>query len=404
MPAATTPTDTLAHHVPVATPFVRDTTTWLAYFACFYLFSIQAGLGPAMPYVRSERGLSYTVAGLHFTAVAVGALLMGLVASRIARKIGRRASFWSAIAGISGGGLLFIIAGAAPVSILGAFLIGLSGSLLVIVVQADLAERHPVHRSVALVEINLACSSGTIVAAFGVGLASRTPIGWPLAFIAPMLLCAVVALRWRAAVWSTGLPAEARHRGHAPLPRIFWILCLIAALSAAGEWCISYWGAGFLNEAADASKGEAAAMLSLFFIGITGGRLAGRHLVQSIPPNRLLLGSFVLAIAVFPLFWLAPLLPVRLLGLVLLGVGISNVYPAVSSIAAQLLPRQLDIAFSHLQVTGNLMILTAPLLLGLLGDAFGIVKAMAMLLPIITAALLLTIWLNRQSGEQPAES
>lgn len=396
MPAATTPTETLAPDVPIAAPFVRDTTTWLAYFACFYLFSIQASLGPAMPYVRAERGLSYTVAGLHFTAVAVGALLMGLFASRVARTIGRRAAFWSSIAGISSGGLLFVIAGHALVSIFGAFLIGLSGSLLVIVVQADLAERHPVHRSVALVEINLACSTGTIVAAFGVGLASHTPFGWPLAFIAPMLLCAAVTLRRRSTVWSAGLPAEARHRGHMPLPRLFWILCLIAALSAAGEWCISYWGAGFLNEAADASKSEAAAMLSLFFIGITGGRLAGRRLVQSIPPSRLLLGSFCLAIVVFPLFWLAPVLPIRLLGLVLLGAGISNVYPAVSAIAAQLLPRQLDIAFSHLQVTGNLMILTAPLLLGLLGDAFGIVTAMAMLLPLITSALLLTIWLNRQ--------
>jgi MFS family permease len=106
--------------------------------------------------------------------VAVGALLMGLVASRIARRIGRRAAVRSAIAGTSCIGLLFVTAGAAPVLILDAFLIGLSGSLLVIIVQADLAGRHPAHRSVALVDINLACSSGTIVAASGVGLASRT--------------------------------------------------------------------------------------------------------------------------------------------------------------------------------------------------------------------------------------
>ena len=85
MSSATSSTDSLAPAASVA-PFVRDATTWLSYFACFYLFSIQASLGPAMPYVRSERGLSYTVAGLHFTAVAVGALIMGLLASRVVRK------------------------------------------------------------------------------------------------------------------------------------------------------------------------------------------------------------------------------------------------------------------------------------------------------------------------------
>src|SRR6478735_8854889 len=108
MSSSTTPTDSLASGEASVAPFVRDATAWLSYFACFYLFSIQASLGPAMPYVRSERGLSYTVAGLHFTAVAVGALIMGLLASRVVRKAGRRPAFWAGIGGITVGGLLFI--------------------------------------------------------------------------------------------------------------------------------------------------------------------------------------------------------------------------------------------------------------------------------------------------------
>ena len=72
MSSATSSTDSLAPTAIVA-PFVRDATTWLSYFACFYLFSIQASIEPAMPYVCSERRLSYTVAGLHFTAVAMRA-------------------------------------------------------------------------------------------------------------------------------------------------------------------------------------------------------------------------------------------------------------------------------------------------------------------------------------------
>ena len=403
MSSATSSTDSLAPAASVA-PFVRDSTTWLSYFACFYLLSIQASLGPAMPYVRSERGLSYAVAGLHFTAVAVGALIMGLLASRVVRKAGRRPAFWAGIGGITLGGLLFISIGAAPLSILGALIIGMSGCLVVIVVQANLAEQFPVHRSVALVEINLACSAGTIVAAFGVGLASQTPMGWQFAFIAPMLACVVMAIVMRAAPFAPGMPAEARHRRGMKLPTLFWVLCATAALSAAGEWCISYWGADFLYEAADTSKGTAAAMLSLFFIGVTLGRLAGRNLVRKVMPSHLLIGSFLVAMSGFPFFWLAPWSAVRLAGLFIVGLGISNVYPAVSSIAAHLLPRHLDVAFSHLQVTGNMMILAAPLALGLLGDHYGIATAMAMLIPFFCGALGLSFWINRQPLEPTVES
>ena len=404
MSTSTTPTDSLASGEASVAPFVRDATTWLSYFACFYLFSIQASLGPAMPYVRSERGLSYTVAGLHFTAVAVGALIMGLLASRVVRKVGRRIAFWSGICGITIGGLLFISAGIAPISILGVLIIGMSGCLVVIVVQANLAEQFPVHRSVALVEINLACSAGTIIAAFGVGLASRTPMGWQFAFIAPMLACALVAIVMRAAPFAPGMPAEVRHRRGMKLPTLFWVLCAIAALSAAGEWCISYWGADFLYEAADTSKGIAAAMLSLFFIGVTLGRLAGRNLVRKVTPSHLLIISFLVAMSGFPFFWLAPWNVVRLAGLFIVGLGISNVYPAISSLAAHLLPRHLDIAFSHLQVTGNVMILSAPLALGLLGDRYGIAAAMAMLIPFLAGALGLSFWINRQPLEPAIDS
>ena len=94
----------------------------------------------------------------------------------------------------------------------------------------------------------------------------------------------------------------------------------------------------------------------------------------------------------------------RLARLFVVGLGISNVYPAVSSLAAHLLPRHLDIAFSHLQVTGNVMILSAPLALGLLGDQYGIATAMAMLVPFLACALGLSFWINRQSLEPTVES
>jgi hypothetical protein len=65
-----------------------------------------------------------------------------------------------------------------------------------------------------------------------------------------------------------------------------------------------------------------------------------------------------------------------------------------------MLPRMIDVAFSRLQVTGNIMILIAPFVLGVFGDEFGIKTAMFLILPMLASALLLTAWLNRQPEAQ----
>ena len=43
------------------TSFTRDRFTWLAYLALAYFAYVQATLGPLMPFLRDELGMSYTV-------------------------------------------------------------------------------------------------------------------------------------------------------------------------------------------------------------------------------------------------------------------------------------------------------------------------------------------------------
>ena len=73
-------------------------------------------------------------------------------------------------------------------------------------------------------------------------------------------------------------------------------------------------------------------------------------------------------------------------GLLLLGLGIANVYPVVASIAVGLLPGEAEVAILRLMFTGSSAILAAPFALGIFGDVLGIGNAFGVLVPISVAA------------------
>jgi MFS family permease len=122
--------------------FHRDRFTWLIYlFLAFYGYCLNV-LGPITPFLKDELGLSYTVSSLHFTAFAVGILLVGLGGHVPIRRLGRWRSLWIGAAGMSLGALL-LAAGRTPVITIGAaFLMGAIGSLILALVPSVLSDRH----------------------------------------------------------------------------------------------------------------------------------------------------------------------------------------------------------------------------------------------------------------------
>src|SRR3712207_8576947 len=84
--------------------FVRHPLTWATYALVGYFAYLETVLGPLMPFLRAEHGFSYTVASLHFSAFALGAVPVGFFGDRVAERWGRRASLWGGGAGIGAGG------------------------------------------------------------------------------------------------------------------------------------------------------------------------------------------------------------------------------------------------------------------------------------------------------------
>ncbi|HEU4784519.1 MAG TPA: MFS transporter, partial [Ktedonobacterales bacterium] len=138
--------------------FLRERLTWASYWMLGYFAFLEAILGPLMLFIRSDLRLSYTLASLHFSAFALGAVVMGIFADRLTRRWGRRAAFWGGGIGMAAGALLVALSPVAASTILGAFMMGLLGGLLIITLQAALADRHQRFSSVALTEANVFAS------------------------------------------------------------------------------------------------------------------------------------------------------------------------------------------------------------------------------------------------------
>jgi MFS family permease len=288
--------------------FHRHALTWGIYGLVGYFAYLEAFLGPAMPFIRSEQDIGYSVASLHFVAFAAGGVLAGGIADRLTARSGRRATLWGGAAGMMLG-TAGVIAGRGSVATIGAALVmGTFGSLLLVTTQAVLADHHGDRRTVALTESNIAASACGMAASLAVGFLSATVLGWRAAVVLPLL--ALLALFATFGGRSLGRPrVGARQAAHDRLPGAFWTYSAVVFLGVAVEWCIGFWGASFLTEAVPLDASSAAGAMGLFFAAMLAGRFAASRAARSVRGSRLLLTTLLVSGLGVPLLWLlAPLL------------------------------------------------------------------------------------------------
>jgi MFS family permease len=369
--------------------FVRTRFTWLAYILLGYYAYLQASVGPLMPFLRSELHMSYTLEGLHFSAFAFGAVLVGLSGNRVTRLCGRRRVFWGGAGVMAAGAVALVISHHPILTLLSLVIMGYAGNLLLMTIQSTLSDQHQEQRSIALIEANVVASIGASLAPLCVGGLQSVALGWRSALMLMVLILLLIFPVSR----NISIPGghyPARKPSSAPhalaFPLSFWAYWTVVLLGVAIEWCIVYWGADFLAQESRLSKSVAASLVSLFFLAEIVGRFIGSRLARSIRSTRLILLAVLLAVTGFPLFWLAPFAPLRLIGLCITGMGIANLWPLSIALTLGTVPEQTDAASARIALGAGMAILIAPFVLGWLADQVGIRGAYG-----IVALLLLLI-------------
>jgi predicted MFS family arabinose efflux permease len=362
--------------------FRRDRMTWVAYAMLAWFAYLQASPGLVVPHLKDELHMSYSSGGLHVAAFAAGSLVSGFVAAKAEHAIGRRALFWlSAIA--MAAGTIALTAGRTETATLSAMLtMGIGGGLLLITIQALLADRHGPRRTIALTEANVAASVAYVLLIGALALAAATHAGWRAALLAVIALPALAfALSRHESLQAPPRPPK----DHGALPPAFWIAAAMLFCTTGAEWCVTGWGASFVKHAAQVSTDTAVTLMGGYFAGVLVGRVTGSLLARRHAPHKLLAGALALTAIGFAILWPAGSPATALAGLAVLGVGLGNLFPLGLSVTVGLAPDHAQLASGRAVLVTSAAVLTAPLTVGALADATSISAALA----VVPAALAL---------------
>jgi fucose permease len=380
--------------------FHRDRFTWLTYLAlAVYAYFLNI-LGPITPFLKSELNLTYTVSSFHFTAFAIGILLVGLGGHLVIQRIGRPRTLWAGLFGMSMGSLLLIV-GKNPVVTIGAsFLMGLIGSLILAIVPAALSDRHGELKAVALSEANMISSLFATAAPLLVGWFAAS-IGWQWAL--GVMACVPIMMfpglgrnpSQEAVASTTGIRRTGR-----PLPALFWVYWVGIVLGVAVEFCMVFWSADYMEQVLGLSKTDAARAVSIFLAAMILGRLIGSRLVQCFSTRSVVTGSIIVAGIGFLLFWRAPGAIAGLVGLFITGLGVANFYPLILSLAISSANGDTNQAGARATLASGTAILILPLALGSLADSTGIHQAYGIVLLLLIGVFLVQMIAERFSSTQ----
>lgn len=380
-------------------PFVRTRFTLSAYILLGFYAYMQTSLGPIMPFVRQDLSLNYTVTGLHITGFALGMVIAGITGARFAERVGRRGLFWAGGLGMCVGGTLLCLAHIVIMTILGAFLMGWLGTYLLVLIQSTLADAHLENSAIALTESNIIASIFAAISPVVVGFGASTDVTWRLAIFAGFILWFSIFALNRRVQLPIAQNDNTDDEATRTLPRLFWLYWIVIFLCVAMEWCVLFWSADFLDKVIGLPTEQAATITSVFLVAMIIGRVLGSRLTYRYSPQNLLWVAIGLIGIGFPMFWVAQVTFINIVGLFIIGLGIANLFPLGLSIASRVGRHASDLASSRISLSAGLAILIIPQVLGSTADLVGIFNAFA-IVPIflVLLAIMLSI-ANKQYHE-----
>lgn len=380
----------------------------LIYIAFVSLGLPDSLLGSVWPAMHADLGVGVPMAGVLSAVVCAGTVVSGLVSARLITRFGT--------ARVTAASVLMTAAAMLGMALSHSFVLtlalcvplGLGGGAVDAALNNFVALHYRArHMNWLHCFWGLGATAGPAVISAFLRYTGQWRGGYLGMAVAQCLLSAVLFLSlplWRRAGETPGAADERR----APL-RLGQVLrlplapaVLVSLLSYCGaEAVMNLWCASYLTGARGISADVAASWVSLFFLGITAGRMLSGFLTACLRPPQLIRAGVLCSAAGTALLLLSPLDTLLPVACVLVGLGFAPVYPSMlhqtpvifGSEASQSV-MGIQMAFAY--VGSTLM----PPLTGLLSHLMGMGVMPVFLMLLIVLLFILSEMVSQKAGKR----
>lgn len=333
--------------------------------------------GALLPLLVDQFDMRLVEAGSMLALQPIGYLLSVLSASRLIEALGMRrvlqGGFFTAAAGYAGFGLVSAWAAGAAMM----FVTGAGIGIVEVAANSLIVNRGGERRSSLLNFAHFFFGIGSVVTPAVATQAVAAGVSWSQAFLCTAGVLAAVAAAWQL------LPGnDAEGYGHEvgaqALHRRFIVLCaLMLGVYVGTEMGIGNWLTKYLVSVRGVELTAAGRALSLYWLGLTVGRLALSLMSHHFAQARLLVGLAVFASLAFCGALLASAGAFEIAGFALIGLGFSGIFPAVIGLGGRYHQRSIAKATSIMIGGAGIGAIVIPWVMSGIADAIGLRAGMA---------------------------
>ena len=364
--------------------FQRNGQFWLLALQVATVNFFTGGFGPSQALLREDQGTSLGVAGLHGTALGVAAIIAGGFNSKLVHRYGRSSTTWIGLSVFSLGIVFFVFAPPVQLTLIATLFAGLGTSIVINNVNTAGSHVFAERSHTAVAQINAIAIAGFVAGNFIIGsTANIVRDQWRLGLLITIPFILALFIKGRKHQDDSHVRDETGpQRGK--LSRGFWFSWTGFFISISAEFATSFWSASLISDRTDASAAISTLAVIAFGTGVGTGRWYAGRLLKRFHADEQLKIALSLQFIAFGLFWSSHILALCLITLFMVGLGISVQFPLFTLRMVAFSEGRPDLAIGKSSIAAGIAIASSPLLLGVLGDNFGISGAYIMV-PVLIA-------------------
>lgn len=375
--------------------FKRDRLTKITYAQIAAMSWFIFGLGPALVLLRDDFGVTRTVIAFHSVASSIGSILAGLTSTLLIHKFGRGNLIRGGAIGMVIGLLLFTGGQSIGFTLLGIFICGYSGILIIQCNSAFLNVHHGKTAPSVLSEVNALGATVGFLSPIILGLGIAVGFGWRIGFGSCVIaFIAVEVVRGRNTnAFGSPKDENSAHEHDKPgaLPKLFWSAWLALACTTAIEASVLTWGSELLKTQSGLQTSTATAAVGTIVLGIGIGRFVAARLMQTRDVEKLYRQSLFISLICFLFMWQGRNSIVQLTALGLMGLIMSVHFPLGFTRLMRASVGRPDKASALSSIGSGSAAGFVPFIVGATADATGILFAFAIPAIFLIAAFGLAI-------------